>query len=495
MWKKKSTRSRASDLFILIFCLAGTCASGLAFWREYNRTLVKFNEDPVGTIVFKNRTAHRKIEDRVAWDRLKQESPVYNGDTIRTAEESQAIVSFLDEVTSVNLSENTLIRIFYDEKGARIDFSRGNLDVSSGSGTVLVSNGTSAVEVRSGSRVDLTQDGNGLGLSVLGGQVSLDGAEVASGEVLFLNNDGTSATGPLVAVTSPGAFFRIYGDPGELVPVDFSWNVSNFRDDTRIVVEVAEDGKFSRVVEARNVRDASSVSIPLENGVFWWRVYPAGESGEPEGPIRPSGKIEVLSLNPLSLVSPLRAQEFALPGGVPFSWSPMEGARGYLLEISANQDMSNPAVSRGIEGTSVVQNGLESGRWYWRVTPFFSAETAVNTAGSRETGEFTVSAAGAALPSPRLGSPPQNGILGIENPRLFWKYDPGVSSWTVEVADNPQLSDPVVKLDTDMNYHTLPPSVLESGRTYYWRVTANGGDAAGSSSAVGSFTAAAHTGT
>jgi hypothetical protein len=494
MRKKRNTKSRAADLFILVFCFAGVFASGLAFWLEYNRTLVKLNEDPVGTIVFKNRTAHRKIEDRVAWDRLKQESPLYNGDTVRTAEESQAIITYRDEVTSVSLSENTLIQIFYDEeRGARIDFSQGNLDVSSGSGAVLISGRGSSVEVRGGSRAGLSQGRDGFGLSVFEGRVELDGSDVGPGGVLFFGNDGTPGTDPLVAVTSPGNFSRVYGGPGEKVPVGFSWNTSNFTGETRVVVEVAEDRKFSRLVETRNVRDVSSVSIPLGTGSFWWRVYPAEEGGEePESSFYPYGAVEVLPLNPVKIISPSREKEFALAGGVPFSWSPVEGAQGYLLEISAGEDMSSPAVSRQIQGTSVVQNGLESGRWYWRVTPVLSGLSAAGAdfAGSSEIGGFTVRSSGGVLSVPQLNSPSRNGIVAAENPRLLWKYDTGVSFWTVEVADNSLMSDPVVKQNTNVNYYTFPPSVLENGRTYYWRIIANGEGAAASPSEVGVFTAA-----
>ena len=100
MRKKKNTPFRASDLVIVLLCCAGAIASGVLFWKEYNRTLTKLNEEPIGTIVFKKRTAQRKFSDRVVWDTLKQESPVYNGDTIRTIDQSEASITFRDQVTT-----------------------------------------------------------------------------------------------------------------------------------------------------------------------------------------------------------------------------------------------------------------------------------------------------------------------------------------------------------------------------------------------------------
>lgn len=57
----------------------------------------KLNEQPIATITFKYKTAPRKFMDRVVWDRLRQDSPVYNGDTIHTATLSEANIWFNDE--------------------------------------------------------------------------------------------------------------------------------------------------------------------------------------------------------------------------------------------------------------------------------------------------------------------------------------------------------------------------------------------------------------
>lgn len=56
----------------------------------------KLNEQPIATITLKYKTAQRKFMDRVVWDRLRQDSPVYNGDTIHTATLSEANIWFND---------------------------------------------------------------------------------------------------------------------------------------------------------------------------------------------------------------------------------------------------------------------------------------------------------------------------------------------------------------------------------------------------------------
>jgi hypothetical protein len=491
MKKKENTKSRATDLLILLFCFAGAFISGLAFWQEYNRTQVKLNEDPVGTVVFKNRTAQRKFDDRLIWDRLRQESPVYNGDTIRTAELSEAIITFRDEVTSVGLSENTLIQIFYDDLGVRIDFSGGMLEVNSGSRNVFISNGASTIEVEENSQASLNKSDDGFGLSVFNGQAQFDGQRIESGNMLILQSNGLPSTNPAIAVTSMGSFAQIFGVVEGVTSVGFSWNSSNFDPGTHVIIEIAEDRNFNRIIQTRDVTDGStSISIPLPSGAYWWQAYPAQEgSSRPVSPMYPSGRFEILPAEVVAAVTPSRAAELTFSGEVqvPFSWSAVEGAASYLLEVSANSNMGNPVINRELKGTTVTETGLESGRWYWRVTPVFLKHVKA-TAVPSEIAEFSVAKGSSVPAAPVLNVPVQNGIISLTNPRLLWSYDANVSSWTVEIANNPQMSNPLVRQELSSNFYSVPASLLQNGGTYYWRVTAsNGGE--GSASQISSFTA------
>jgi hypothetical protein len=453
MRKKRNTKSRAADLLIILLCFAGTCVSGFAFWREYNRTLVKLNEAPVGNIVFKNRTVHRKIENRIAWDRLKQESPVYNGDTIRTAEASEAFITFEDAITKVSLYENTLMQVFYDSRGARIDFSGGNFDVSSGARSVFIANGAATIEIESDSQARVNRDSEGFILSVLEGQAKLDdGTELESGATLSFMDDGAVDTNPAIAVTSYGPFARILGSADGTASAVFTWNAVNFSPDTHVILEVSQDRGFSRIVQTRDASGDSSVSVPLLTGEYWWRAYPVqGDSREVPGRGYASGRIEVLPSAAIAAVTPSPSQVFTFSGEtyIPFSWTAVEGADEYLLEISGVQNMNDPVVSRQVQGTSVVQAGLEPGAWYWRVTPVFSQQVS-GTALPSEIGVFSI--AGGGPPAPSLTTPVQNGVVDVARPHLSWQYDPGAVSWTVEVAENPQMSDPVLRLDTGSNF-------------------------------------------
>ena len=103
-----------------------------------------------------------------------------------------------------------------------------------------------------------------------------------------------SGPAPQINVTSPAPSEIIEGYYGRAVPVLFIWGTSNFKLDTHVIVEVAEDRNFTQIIEERDIRSAVAVSILLEDGQYWWRAYPVnGDNPEPVSTKYPSGVFTV----------------------------------------------------------------------------------------------------------------------------------------------------------------------------------------------------------
>ena len=475
---KRKTKTILVDIVIILFCLTGTFFSGAAFWQEYNTTFEKTNEEPVGTIIFKKRSAERRFVDRDIWDRLKQSSPVYNGDRIRTSEQSEAIIIFQDTVTYLNMDESTIIQIFYDDKsGTQIDFSGGNLEIASNSNDLFVSSGDSLIRFDGQTR--LYKDDDGFNLSVLEGQASFDGRDIESGKILALDSSGEIDTRPVLAMNSFGSAATVLGMPGEAVPVEFSWNASGFNPDTHVIVEIALDRQFNKIVETQDVIGTTSISIPMQNGTYWWRAFPA-EAGSREAASRsyPSGSIEIGYTATTTLFTPVQKAELTFSGdsSVRFSWSTVENSISYLLEISAQPDISSPVISRQVRQSTVIQSGLENGHWYWRVTPIFPLRVKAPALVS-EIGEFSIAQGLPILPKPVLTSPTSNGKIYADSPSnwLLWEHHPDAVSWNIVVADNPNLEKPVIMRNVVTNYFSVPQTLIRNRKTYYWQVSALGG--------------------
>ena len=393
MQKKRSTRFKLIDAAVILICVAGSVFSGATFWKEYNRTLSKLNEEPIGTVTFKKRTVQRKFLEHVIWDRLKQESPVYNGDTIRTIEVSEAVVTFRDITTRLMLNENTLIQVFYtDEYGARVDFSSGNMAVDSGSKSVLITSGSSQIIIDG--RANLDKGDEGFSLSVMDGTVNYDGEYLNMGDIYTLDLSGIPVETPVIAVTSFPSSARVLASPDEKVPVTFSWNAVNFNPGTTVIVDVAADRRFSRIIE-RSQTAESSASVMLSGGAYWWRAFPSNNGGEPVNNMYPTGTLEVIASTPPELIAPAQQAEFFADenSAVAFSWTSSTGAAAsaaaYLLEISPNRDMSGAVVARNVQGTSVVIPSLDAGSYFWRVSPMLP-DWIIGELPPSQTGSFAV---------------------------------------------------------------------------------------------------------
>jgi len=449
----------------------------------------------VGEITFQRRVAQRRFIDRHMWDRLRLASLVYNGDTIRTTEQSEAVVLFQDEITSLSMNENTIVQVFFDNRSgmAQVDFFGGNIEAVSEAGNLVIVSGNSAIVVEGQAAMEKNEDG--FVLFVSEGRASFNGTEIEEGAVLALDSYGEIIVTPIITMTSFGPSASFLSPPGAAAPIVFSWNNFFFTPDTHVIVEVAADRGFTRMVETREIsaiygNDHSSVSITLGQGNYWWRAYPVSAGSRyPVNRFFPSGALEVIPAASPVLLSPPQMAEMVFPdeARVPFSWSVVEGATAYVLEVSAYADMAVPLVYRNVAQSAVVQTGLEHGRWYWRVTPVFPRRVR-GSAISSATGEFSVIRGLPVLAAPVLTYPLLDGRIRLDTgtpagfpapapytSRLMWNHDPNAASWLVELADNPAMDNPVIRQTTASNFFVLPPDALEAGQTWYWRVTALGG--------------------
>ena len=106
---------RLRDLFVIILCLS-TAVFGLYLFRlDLFQTISSRNIKPVGTITIKENIVQRRPMDRLLWDRVVVESPVYLGDLIRVAEISSATLNI--DNNHLDLNDNTLIRIQRSKDG------------------------------------------------------------------------------------------------------------------------------------------------------------------------------------------------------------------------------------------------------------------------------------------------------------------------------------------------------------------------------------------
>jgi hypothetical protein len=371
---------RFADIVIIILCLSIMAYSLYLFRNDLYQTIRLQNVQPVGTITIKNNTVQRRIADRVLWDRLRVESPVYLGDIIRVAELSAATLNIEDQ--QIDIEENTLIRILLSPDGSgalQIELTDGSLALSSpgvttgaqGGGLQLNLMGR-VIETGAGTVLAAAAGKDGMALQVTEGTaVFIDegvSREVSSGTMIALNAEGTEQRVPSAVVTTPRPNARYVKSAPQPLPVRFAWNRVNLNPQDTLRLEIAADRNFSRVVQSVQNLDTSA-EVSLEAGLWNWRLLY-------ENTILSTGRLTVVEAANLSLLSPARGSLFRYQDEQPslrFQWSEIEGASHYVIQIAATQDFANLRINRQIAAPFFVDSSLAEGTWYWRVQPVFSS--------------------------------------------------------------------------------------------------------------------------
>ncbi|MDR2181303.1 MAG: hypothetical protein LBN92_01330 [Treponema sp.] len=466
---KKSINSssfRFVDGLVSILCLAVAAGCLYLFWLDLFSTLSRLGEQPVGTITWKYKAAQRRFSDRVLWDRLRMESPVYNGDLIRTAVLSEASITFYNG-GSVDLAENSLIRIVSEAVTPQLDLMDGNLSASSGEGGMVIRSGDHELALDSGGTARAA-GGTEAEFAVTGGRGTLgSGQELGGGEAF--------GSGALTVVTSPLPNARIIAAGTPTGTVNFLWTRQNYTGPTRI--DLARDRNFTRPAAALEVPgNENRARVDLPPGTYYWRAYSAQTAAPPR-----YFKITVLDAAPPRPISPSEGQGLTqYPGSraLWFRWASGGGADSrennepdyYLLEAADNPGMANPAVQRQTRRTQANPSLLGPGRWFWRVSAYYETVSQVSALTS-----FTIDESGG-LEAPVLIAPAPSAEVDIKpgsrNVYFSWRTVNGAASYTLLVSPNPDLSDPVIsRRMVKENYYGYPvdSGVLQTGR-YYWGV-------------------------
>jgi hypothetical protein len=468
------------DLVVILLCLAAAGISLNLFRMDLFRTLNRQNETPIGIISFKYRAAQRRPIDRVIWDRLRTESPVYNGDTIRTAELSEATLTFAGGET-LDLTENTLIHITVTQNETAIKLDSGILNASAGSssGMVLFS-GDSRITLDSGSVVNAGTGETGLTLRVMEGNARVDnpggraaggegqaGGRIAAGDALTLGAAEQSV--PLITVTRPLPNARFYNSTERAsLEIPFTFNKVNFQGPVRL--DIGADRSFKRLVAERTV-NGNEESVALPPGVYFWRAY-FPEAGSAKAA---RGKLSIIDAPPPVPVRPAAETVFRYRSKNPalrFQWSVPGNVSSSILEVADNPEMRNPRIQTQVRGTALQSTELGAGRWYWRVSPVFFREY---SGPPSAVSAFIIEQANV-LSAPLLVSPREGELVNtaaVRSPVCFsWRTQEEAVSYTVLISRNQNLSNPVFTGRVKGSYYNYSPAAGNALRpgVYYWGV-------------------------
>ena len=487
---QKKVKSRLLDVLIVVLCLSVFTISIRSFWMDLNSSSTRKDKEEIATIEFKRKIAQRKFNDRVVWERLQQNSPLYDYDIIRTADDAAATVTFKDG-TVLELHENTMLQVSYTEEGLQISVNDGNIEVDTTSATetkkvaLSMENG-SVLKLDSGSKISAVSD-SGSGdnsFKLQSGNATVttkteNGKQsavqtITSGETVKVAASGEVRKEPLT-VTSISSETKLLAFNNEkTMPVKLAWNTSDAYENKNIKIETSLTKDFSKIEKSYSVADKNYVNLQSPIGKLYWRAYPEGEIEQAA-----SGRITVDSVKKVVAVSPAKDSLFSyrkdteLPK-VSFSWQGNDYADHYKLEVSKSQDLSNPVYAEEINSTQFTVKNLSEGTYFWRVTPYYKVQS-IGYGESTGVASFAIEKREELQP-PRLAIPAAGGKLTFnpvkENQVTFqWKSDVKTADYKLQVSNKKDFSTLVYEKESTKTRIT-DNFTLESlpAGSYYWKV-------------------------
>lgn len=151
-----------------------------------------------------------------------------------------------------------------------------------------------------------------------------------------------------------------------------------------------------------------------------------------------------------------------------FIWTGTPGR--YRVEVSENADFSTIIGMNECSTTTMLSNQVadftEGKTYYWRVRTFApNAEPTVSDVSAFVAGRIVINT-------------PTSGQTGVSTtPRIEWAAGPQGTSYLLEVSTNSAFTATmVISEEVETPYYEVPAKTLNTGRTYYARVTATNGN-------------------
>jgi len=362
---------RFLDIVIVILFLLIAAFFVNLFWRDLMMTINLKNVTPVGTVVLKKNIVQRRHSNRVLWDRISYESPVYIGDLIRVADISAATLNI--EENSLDLDENTLIRIIRsaDGEGIQIILSQGKISLSAGSaGNIVIDMNGKQVQAAPGAVMSAAAGDNGsFLLQVIEGSARFigegAGREITSGMAVAMDAAGNEIMQRSAVVTSPPPNARYLKNSSDPYTVNFSWNKINIDPSQSLRLDISRDRNFSQIFRVIENLD-NRAQVLLDSSVWFWRL-------SLEDAVLTAGNLTIAD-GDLQLESPAQNSLFCYQDELPvvnFHWAQAEDAVSYTIEISKTPDFAVANVRYSGPAAFYSESRLAQGIWYWRVMPVF----------------------------------------------------------------------------------------------------------------------------
>lgn len=460
------------DRFVLISLTSIAIFFSVLFYLDLNRKIAIGDREIVGTIFFKNNIVQRKFEDEVIWEKLENNSPLINKDTIRSEAFSDAIIH-LNDGTEINIDENSMFNLDLTGEEPNLEFSEGSLEVkksNSNTNQIKITSSGSEIQVDSGNvKLEKGKDKE-LSLFVEKGKTTVKqngkSLDVEQGKKAEFKKEGIEIKKIPVVLLSPSSQKLFYVDSLE-VNIPFLWKTDSNIESARL--EIARSPNFSQTVVSKNV-SGNQTSINLREGIYYWRMKVQN----------PKNKLEETSETNKFFVSKLETFIGESPNNgsvIPFvqiyplvtiSWTKLKTANSYQILLSETNNFQNPIKRVDTSANQISFDDLKEGSYYWKVI----AKSAFPDTKDRETKVYTFSIRkDDKVNAPKWQRPLFDSEVSLEETKqnqtiLVWEGNAEIQSYKLKIAKDAKLSQLIVNTETTSNYYLPNWTLLGPGQYF-----------------------------
>jgi FecR protein. len=479
-------RFSRSDAAASAALLVGAAALVALFLADLGSSAARSGERQLGEVVFKRLAATRKAPGSLGWERMRNESPVYDADTLRTADLSEASIYF-DDGTSLDMLENTMLKLDLGGKAKSLQFLGGEISVGSSSEATsyAISSTAGTISVAKGARATFSREADSLSVELSRGTASLvgkDGSSLAITQGQELRVDVKSGVAALVdrpiVPVAPERNTRLLSFAGKgKAAVDFAWMPQAGAPDRRAApareeytIELSKAPSFEEIA-AQAASSGREARIELAAGEWYWRVVDAA------GRASPTRRFSLDIAEPPRPAYPPDGQAYAyrrVKPAIGFAWSATAEDASYLFEVASDPGFAKPTLRSRTTLRSLYVDSLGEGTWYWRVSPVHAAAV-VGEPPAIQVRSLVISkspAMVAPLPaSPLGGTMYQVQELDAKGISFSWLPRDEAVSYELLIADRKDLTSPLATIPASRSFVSLSGSQAEVFRrpgAYYW---------------------------
>jgi len=465
-------RSLIKDILLTTLLVSVFLYAGREFYRDLNSQITNEGGEVIGEITYIENGAQRKFAGRALWGELETSTSVYNYDSLRTIDNSQARIKLIDG-TEITLASNTYIVLDWGEKAQNIQFLGGNISAkgSSSDSKLQIKSEDTVIALNQASITMDKKEGEGINLSVDTGSigVTVDGKTTNVKENFRANITGTikveqEAVKLLLPVNN-----RLAVTTSAAIPVTFSWEKILPLTETRL--EIGEYKDFFRFTEHKLNNRETSIELNTLPGTYYWRI--SGKFSDGTAYHSPPNRVVIIRDNAPSLQVPQNEERFEYRNTAPditFSWTASSLANSSRLQIASDQAFTNVLTNKSGEDNFQTLSGMKEGTYFWRVIPEYTAADLIAYS-APEVRRFSV-VKNETLDPPQLLLPSAdekiNPLKTKDGLRFSWKSNREIGSYHILISPDSGMKNLVTDQWVSRNSYLLEK--LPPPGNYYWQV-------------------------